>query len=95
MRIDRLAGQLGCSAGRKRAGNGSVIGVLHMPGAPFSLATNAERDGHKRRLAASFNAVASENVEVHTRSAKHDATLPPASHGGASSCRNKASNHAD
>ncbi len=61
----------------------SVMGVLRMPGAPFSLIMNGERNGHKRRLVAFLNAVADENVEVHIHLVKHDATLPPASHGGA------------
>ncbi len=62
----------------------SVMGVLRMPGAPFSLVMNGERNGHKRRLVAFLNAVADENVEVHIHLVKHDATLPPASHGSAS-----------
>lgn len=61
----------------------SVMGVLRMPGAPFSLVMNSERNGHKRRLVAFLNAVADENVEVHIHLVKHDATLPPASHGDA------------
>ena len=62
----------------------SLMGVLRMPGAPFSLVMNGERNGHKRRLTAFLNAVADENVEVHIHLVKHDATLPPASHGSAS-----------
>ncbi len=61
--------------------DGSVIGVLRMPGAPFSLIMNRERNGHKRRLVAFLNAVADENVEVHLHLVKHDATLPPANYG--------------
>ena len=63
--------------------DGSVLGVLRMPGAPFSLALNGTRNGHKRRLVAFLNAVADENVEVHIHLVKHDAALPPASHGDA------------
>ena len=59
----------------------SVYGVLRMPGPPFSLVMNGQRNGHKRRLVAFLNAVADENVEVHIHLVKHDATLPPASHG--------------
>jgi len=73
----------------------SVMGVLRMPGAPFSLVPKAARDGHMRRLAAFLNAVADENVEVHIRLVRHDATLPPASRGGASSCRSEGSDHVD
>jgi len=58
MLLERLADQLGY------AGT-SVMGVLRMPGAPFSLVTNGERDGQKRRLVAFLNSVADENVEVH------------------------------
>jgi len=61
----------------------SVMGTLRMPGAPFSLVMNGERNGHKRRLVAFLNAVADENVEVHIHLVKHDATLPPVSHGDA------------
>jgi len=61
----------------------SVMGTLRMPGASFSLVMNGERNGHKRRLVAFLNAVADENVEVHIHLVKHDATLPPASHGDA------------
>ena len=63
--------------------DGGVMGVLRMPGAPFSLVTNGERNGHKRRLTAFLNAAADENVEIHVHLVKHDATLPPASHGEA------------
>jgi type IV secretion system protein VirB4 len=61
----------------------SVMGTLRMPGAPFSLVMNGERNGCKRRLVAFLNAVAGENVEVHIHLVKHDATLPPVSHGDA------------
>ena len=64
--------------------DGSVLAVLRMPGAPFSLVMNSERNGHKRRLVAFLNAVADENVEVHIHLVKHDATLPASSHGTAS-----------
>jgi type IV secretion system protein VirB4 len=58
----------------------SVMSVLRMPGAPFALVMNAERNGYKRRLVAFLNAVADENVEVHIHLVKHDAMLPPATH---------------
>lgn len=61
----------------------SVMGTMRMPGAPFSLVMNGERNGCKRRLVAFLNAVADENVEVHIHLVKHDATLPPVSHGDA------------
>ena len=61
----------------------SVLGVLRMPGAPFALEMNGKRNGDKRRLTAFLNAVADENVEAHLHLVKHDATLPPASHGDA------------
>ncbi len=64
--------------------DGSVMGTLRMPGAPFSLVLNRERNGHGRRLVAFLNAAADENVEVHIHLVKHDATLPPISHGTAS-----------
>ena len=63
----------------------SVMAVLRMPGAPFALVMNAERNGYKRRLVAFLNAVADENVEVHIHLVKHDATLPPFNHGNATS----------
>src|SRR5208282_1565719 len=61
----------------------SVMSVLRLPGAPFSLVMNSQRNGHKRRLVAFLNAVADENVEVHIHLVKHDAALPPANHADA------------
>lgn len=58
----------------------SVMSVLRMPGAPFSLVMNGQRNGYKRRLVAFLNAVADENVEVHIHLVKHDASLPPSTH---------------
>jgi len=58
MLLERLADQLGY------AGTSAVC-ALRMPGTPFSLVTNGERDGHKRRLVAFLNTVADENVEAH------------------------------
>jgi type IV secretion system protein VirB4 len=58
----------------------SVMSVLRMPGAPFALVMNGQRNAYKRRLVAFLNAVADENVEVHIHLVKHDATLPPANH---------------
>ena len=63
--------------------DGSLLAVLRMPGAPFSVVMNSERNGYKRRLVAFLNAVADENVEVHIHLVKHDAMLPPATHGEA------------
>ncbi len=63
--------------------DGSVMATHRMPGAPFALALNGGRNGNKRRLTAFLNAAADENVEVHIHLVKHDATLPPASHGDA------------
>ncbi len=62
----------------------SIMGVLQMPGAPFALVMNAERNGLSRRLVAFLNAIAAGNVEVHIHLVKHDATLPPISYGTAS-----------
>jgi len=93
MLIERIADRIGPAA--LLGADSSVMGVLRMTGAPFSLVTNRVRDGHKRRLAAFLNAVADENVEVHIHLVRHDPTLPPASRGGASSCRSEASDHAD
>ncbi len=64
--------------------DGSVMGALRMPGVPFALVMNGQRNGHKRRLVAFLNAASDENVEVHIHLVKHDATLPPVSHGTAS-----------
>ena len=61
----------------------SVLAVLRMPGACFSLVMNRQRNSYKRRLTAFLNAIADENVEVHIHLVKHDATLPPANHGDA------------
>jgi len=61
----------------------SVMSVLRMPGAPFAMVMNSQRNGYKRRLVAFLNAVADENVEVHIHLAKHDAALPEASHADA------------
>ncbi len=93
MLIERIADHIGPAA--LLGADSSVIGALRMTGTPFSLVTNGVRDGHKRHLAALLNAVADENVEVRIPLVKHDATLPPASRGGVSSCRSKASDHAD
>jgi len=93
MPIERIADRIGPAA--LLGADSSVMGVLRMTGAPFSLVTNEVRDGHKLRLAAFLNAVADENVEVHIPLVRHDPTLPPASRGGASSCRSKASDDAD
>ena len=56
------------------------MSVLRMPGAPFALVMNGERNAYKRRLVAFLNAVADENVEVHIHLVKHDAMLPAATH---------------
>jgi type IV secretion system protein VirB4 len=64
-------------------GDSSVMSVLRMPGAPFAVVMNGQRNGYKRRLVAFLNAVADENVEVHIHLVKHDATLPEASHADA------------
>ncbi len=70
MPLERPADQLGY------AGT-SVVCALRMPGTPFSLATNEERDSHKRRLVALLNFVADENVEVpfpcHSKASDHAA----------------------
>jgi type IV secretion system protein VirB4 len=58
----------------------SVMAVMRMPGAPFALVMNSQRNGDKRRLVAFLNAIADENVEVHIHLVKHDATLPEATH---------------
>jgi type IV secretion system protein VirB4 len=58
----------------------SVMSVMRMPGAPFALVMNSQRNAHKRRLTAFLNAIADENVEVHIHLVKHDATLPAATH---------------
>ena len=63
--------------------NDAKMGVLRLKGAPFSLALNRQRNGHKRRLVAFLNAVADENVRVFIHAVKHDADLPPTSHGEA------------
>lgn len=60
--------------------DGSLMSVMQMPGAPFSLVMHGERNGYKRRLVAFLNAVAAENVEVHIHLVKHDTMLPDASH---------------
>ncbi len=93
MLIECIADRIGPAA--LVSADSSVMGVLRMTGAPFSLVTNGVCDDHKRRLAAFLNAVADENVEVHIHLVRHDPTLLPASRGGASSCRSKASDHAD
>src|SRR5271166_4165806 len=61
----------------------SVMSVLRMPGAPFSMVMHSQRNGYKRRLVAFLNAVADENVEVHIHLVKHDAALPQAAHADA------------
>ena len=61
----------------------SILGVLRMPGACFSLVMNRQRNSYKRRLVAFLNAIADQNVEVHLHLIKHDSTLPPPSHGDA------------
>jgi type IV secretion system protein VirB4 len=58
----------------------SCLSVLRLPGAPFALVMNGQRNANKRRLTAFLNAIADENVEVHIHLVKHDATLPPATH---------------
>ena len=58
----------------------SVMSVMRMPGAPFALVMNSQRNAHKRRLTAFLNAIADENVEVHIHLVKHDAALPAAAH---------------
>ena len=63
--------------------DGSVMGVLRLPGASFYLVLNRERNAQKRRLTAFLNAAADENVEVHIHLVKHNSTLPPPSHGAA------------
>ena len=93
MLIERITDRIGPAA--PLGADSSVMGAPRMPGAPFSLVVNGVRNDRKRRLTALLNAVADENVEVHIHLVKHDATLPPAQHGGASSCRSKASDHAD
>lgn len=61
----------------------SLLAVLQMPGAMFSVSLNSERNANKRRLVAFLNATADQNVEIHIHGVKHDATLPPAAHGAA------------
>lgn len=58
----------------------SVMSVARMPGAPFALVMNGQRNSCKRRLVAFLNAAADENVEVHIHLVKHDAMLPVATH---------------
>ena len=58
----------------------SVMSVMRMPGAPFALVMNSQRNAHKRRLTAFLNAIADENVEVHIHLVKHDSALPAATH---------------
>jgi len=58
----------------------SVMSVFRMPGAPFALVMNTQRNGNKRRLVAFLNAVADENVEVHIHLVRHDAALPAATY---------------
>src|SRR4051794_14074371 len=45
--------------------NNAVMSVMRMPGAPFALVMNGQRNAYKRRLTAFLNAVADENVEVY------------------------------
>ena len=61
----------------------SVLSVMRMPGVPFSAVMNGQRNGYRRRVVAFLNAGADENVEIHIHLVKHDATLPPPSHGDA------------
>ena len=75
MLIERITDRIGSAA--PLGADSSVMGVLRMPGAPFSLVVNGVRDDRKRRLTALLNAVADENVEVHIHLVRQDATLPP------------------
>ncbi|MDO9713191.1 VirB4 family type IV secretion/conjugal transfer ATPase [Paracraurococcus lichenis] len=65
-----------CAPGAMLLRDGSVMGMLRMPGPPIALASNRDRNGALLRLVALLNAIADDNVEAFIHLVRHEG-IPP------------------